>query len=237
MPVVTRGRCPVCRKRSVFRANGQPLRAKLRCSNCDSIPRERAFAWALDTFAPNWRDLVLHECSPAPSREVSARMQRECRRYVGTQYWPDRTPGEVREDGRCENLEALTFEDGSIDLHCHLDVMEHVNRPDLCFSEMQRTLRPGGMMIFTTPVYEGKVVTERRAEYTPDGIRYLAEAEYHGNPISDQGALVTFHYGSDLPEWISRWAPDCSVNMTVLNDPHTGVLGKFREVFVVTRMM
>ena len=30
--------------------------------------------------------------------------------------------------------------------------------------------------------------------------------EYHGNPVSDKGALVTFHYGYDLPELIREWS-------------------------------
>lgn len=137
---------------------------------------------------------------------------------------------------RVENLEAMSFADDSIDLHVHLDVLEHVNQPTACFEEMARTLKPGGMMIFTTPVYEGKLATERRAAYGPNGEVYLlAEAEYHGNPISDKGALVTFHYGADFADLILMWAPNCGVNMITLNDASLGVLGKFREVFVVTK--
>lgn len=178
--------------------------------------------------------MALHECSPA-DRSISARMRRECPGYIGTQYFPGIASGTMHQGYRCENLEALTFADESLDLHCHLDVLEHVNDPALCFAEMQRTLKVGGKMIFTTPVYEGKLHTERRAHYGPNGVQHFAEPEYHGNPISNEGALVTFHYGSDFADLILAWAPKCSVNMITLNDPHLGVLGKFREVFVVTR--
>ena len=48
--------------------------------------------------------------------------------------------------------------------------------------------------LFTVPTYKGKITSERRALYRDDGsVDFLAEAEYHGNPISDAGSLVTFH--------------------------------------------
>ncbi len=228
------GRCPVCDRETVYASQTDWLRDGLLCRHCHSIPRERAFAWALETMCAGWRDMKVHECSPA-DRSISARMQRDCANYIGTQFFPGITPGTIHNGYRCENLEALTFADETLDLHCHLDVLEHVNDPGKCFAEMQRTLRVGGRMLFTTPVYEGKLATERRAHYGPDGIQYFAEPEYHGNPISDSGSLVTFHYGSDFADLILAWAPRCSVNMITLNDPYLGVLGKFREVFIVTK--
>lgn len=66
---------------------------------------------------------------------------------------------------RPEDMKALTFKDSSIDVNCHLDVLEHVNRPDKCFQETSRTLAPNGMTVFTTPIYETIVSTERKAVY------------------------------------------------------------------------
>lgn len=228
------GQCPVCGRTTTYRSKDDWYRDSLRCWHCKSIPRERAFTWALDTFCPDWRRQVIHESSPA-KRLVSTRLQQGCAGYIGSQYFPDVPPGTMQGGFRCENLERLSFADGTIDIHCHLDVLEHVNQPSACFAEMARTLRVGGRMVFTTPVYEGKVQTERRAEYRPEEVVHFAEPEYHGNPIDTSGALVTFHYGSDLPDLILSWAPGCSVNMITLNDPWLGVLGKFREVFVVTK--
>ncbi len=229
------GHCPICDNATTYSSENDWLRDHLLCQHCGSIPRERAFAWCLTTFCPGWQGLVVHESSPA-DRTISARMRRECPAYIGSQFYPDVPPGQHRNGYRSENLEALTFEDGSIDLHCHLDVLEHVNFPDRCFAEMERTLRIGGRMLFTTPIYEGKLKSERRALRGPGIVEHFAPPEYHGNPIDDQGSLVTFHYGSDLADLILAWAPKCGVNMITLNDPHLGVLGKFREVFVVTRL-
>jgi len=53
---------------------------------------------------------------------------------------------------RCENLEALTFANESIDLHITQDVMEHVFHPSKVFKEIARTLKLGGAHIFTVPI-------------------------------------------------------------------------------------
>ncbi|MDA7422540.1 class I SAM-dependent methyltransferase [Tritonibacter multivorans] len=189
----------------------------------------------MNTFVPDWRSKVLHECSPA-DRSISSVMRREAANYVGTQYWPDRKAGQFYDGYRCENLEQLTFEDETIDLHVHLDVLEHVNSPKACFEEMERTLRPGGKIIFTTPVAIDKAKTERRALYTESGVQHLFEPEYHGNPISDQGALVTFHYGADLSDLILAWAPSCAVTMVTPHRHDIGIRGDHREVFLVEKV-
>lgn len=229
------GHCPACNRPAEFVSESHWLRDNLKCTECGSIPRERAFAACLEQFAPEWRTLALHECSPA-DRSISARIRRDCAGYVGSQYYPDIPRGQMHGGYRSENLEQMTFADASLDLHCHLDVLEHVNHPEHCFADMARTLRPGGKMIFTTPYYPDKAETERRAAYGENGETYLLfEAEYHGNPISDEGALVTFHYGRNFADLILLWAPGCTVEMITLTDPARGLLGAYREVFVVTK--
>ena len=227
------GICPICEYKTQFRAETPWYRDYLFCSQCHSIPRERAFAYCLKTFIPNWRAMVLHECSPE-DRGSSARMRREAKQYIGSHFFADVPRGQMHKGYRSENLEALTFDDNSIDIHCHLDVLEHVNRPDLCFAEMHRTLRPGGHIIFTTPIIAGKLKTERKAKIDENGVTFFGDPEYHGNPIDADGSPVTFHYGSDLADLILSWMPGASVRMITLNDQGIGVLGAYREVFVVT---
>jgi hypothetical protein len=56
------------------------------------------------------------------------------------------------------------------------------------------------------PIYKDLPQTKQRATLGLDGqIRHLTEPEYHGNPISGDGSLVTFHYGYDLPDLITEW--------------------------------
>lgn len=189
----------------------------------------------MDTHCDGWQSKVVHESSPA-DRHVSNRMRDLCSDYIGTQFFPGVPAGQQHEGFRCENLEGMSFADNSIDLHCHLDVLEHVNQPNLCFSEMERTLKPGGKMVFTTPIYEGMLATERKGYYDEQyQVHFLGEPEYHGNPIDEKGAPVTFHYGQDFADMILLWTKNCSVQEITLNDRRLGVLGKFREVFVVTK--
>lgn len=228
------GYCPACQQQTEFTSVSDWMRDNLKCRHCGSIPRERAFAHCLDQHVPQWRNLVVHECSPA-DRAISARLRRECPGYIGSQFFDSVPRGQMQDGYRSENLEALTFADGSIDLHCHLDVLEHVNHADRCFAEMARTLKPGGKILFTVPYYPEKPATERRAAYGPKGEKYLLfPAEYHGNPISKEGALVTFHYGRDFPDLIQLWIPGCRVEMITLTDPKIGVIGAFRDVFIVS---
>lgn len=230
-----KGTCPICDSSAGFESQDGWFRDHLRCRGCGSIPRERAFTWALDQFCPDWRSLKIHESSPA-DRAVSQRLAHECKNYVSSQYFPDVPRGKTRNGHRSEDLQALSFGDESLDLHLHLDVMEHVNRPDLCLQETARTLRPGGMAIFTTPVYKALAATQRRAIYFEDGVEHLAEPEYHGNPISGDGALVTFHFGQDFTDLMRQWEPRLSVLRLLPDNPLIGVVGEFRDVFVLCRV-
>jgi SAM-dependent methyltransferase len=229
------GTCPICGSSKGFESKDGWFRDHLHCRGCGSIPRERIFTWALETFQPDWRSKQIHECSPS-NRSVSARLAQDCAGYIGSQFFADVPRGKTKGKMRSEDLEALTFADQSLDLHVHLDVMEHVNRPDRAVQEMYRTLRPGGLAIFTTPVYPDLAATDRRAIYFKDGVEHLAQPEYHGNPIDSSGALVTFHFGRNFSALIRAWQPNFAVTHLVPEDPSMGAVGEFRDVFVLRRM-
>jgi SAM-dependent methyltransferase len=176
----------------------------------------------------------MHEGSPGP-RKVSQRLQEECPNYIGSHFYSDVPRGEMKDGFRSEDMEAMTFKDNSIDIHCHLDVLEHVNRPNKCFQEIARTLTPTGVSVFTTPIYKNLVASTRKAIYFEDGVENLDTPEHHGNPIDANGSLVTFHYGQNLSDLIRAWAPQLSVLRLDMNDPQLGIMGEFRDVWVVTK--
>jgi SAM-dependent methyltransferase len=227
------GTCPICAGAVRFTATGHWYRDQLFCSGCGSIPRERALALVLERRFPGWRGLAIHESSPA-ARGISAKLAREAPGYVATQFFPGEPSGATVQGFRNETLEALTFADGTFDLTVTLDVMEHVNQPDVVLREVRRTLRPGGAYLFTVPTYKGKVASERRAHYKPDGsVEHMAEPEYHGNPVSDAGSLVTFHYGYDFAELIHAWS-GLDVEVVRFHNPTHGIIGDFTEVYVAS---
>jgi SAM-dependent methyltransferase len=229
------GFCPVCEKTVQFRARYSWFRGQLRCSECNSNPRERAFAVVLNKELPNWRDLAIHESSPGPAG-VSRKLKLECPNYIGTQFFGDQPFGATVKGWRNENLEKQTFEDDRFDLVVSLDVMEHVFHPDRAYKEIYRTLKPGGLYIHTFPIY--KAQTEaliRKASIDDEGnIEFLSKPEYHGNPVSADGALVTFEYGYDITKNIAEWAP-FSVFVVRFCDPFRAILGEMTEVIVCAK--
>jgi SAM-dependent methyltransferase len=162
------GYCSTCGQDVTFIARDSWLRDHYRCSNCGSIPRERALMQAVETYFPNWRTLVVHESSPA-NRAANMRLSQECSQYIPSQFFSDRERGSITGRLRCENLEALTFADESIDLHVTQDVLEHVFHPSKVFSEIARTLKPGGAHIFTVPIVNKHKPSALRARVDDDG--------------------------------------------------------------------
>jgi len=232
--LVSSGVCPICEQDVLFVADNPWLRDHFLCNECHSIPRERGLMHAVKTLYPNWRDLKIHESSPG-ARGASVRFARECTNYIGSQFWPDRVPGETYDGVRCENLEALTFEDDSIDLHISQDVAEHLFHPSRAFKEIARTLRPGGAHIFSVPLVRKSEPSRLRAAVDQKGtIEHLYPPEYHGNPVSEEGALVTVDWGYDICAHIFQ---SCGLftQMFVLDDLSKGIRAEYIEILVTMK--
>jgi SAM-dependent methyltransferase len=223
------GYCAVCGAPSHFTALDPWLRDHYRCDRCGSIPRERALLTVLERQFPDWRGLGIHESSPGlPS---SDRLARLCVSYVPTHFFPGVPLGATERGIRCEDLSRQTFPDESFDLVVTQDVMEHVLEPERAFSEIARTLKPGGAHLFTTPIYPDLAISEPRARSRDGAIEYLAEPEYHGNPIDDAGSLVTMHWGQDIGTIIAR-SSGLLTTIQVLVDRSLGIDGSFLEVLI-----
>lgn len=228
------GYCPICEKEAHFRAKYDWYRDHLLCSGCGSIPRERALAIILMRHYPQWRNLVIHESSPA-ERGLSSKLRAECANYKPSQFFRNEPAGETVNGFRNENLENQTLPDESCDIVISQDVMEHVNDPEAVLKEVARTLRSGGAYIFTTPTYKERVESVRRARYLPNGdVEHLASPEYHGNPIDNAGSLVTFHYGYDFAELAHKWS-SLGVEVARFSDQYHGIIGEFTEVYMLTK--
>jgi len=223
------GFCPVCYAPSRFTARDAWLRDHYRCDRCGSIPRERALMTVLERSFPQWRELSIHESSPGlPS---SGRLSRECRSYEATHFFPGAPLGAVEQGFRNEDLTRQTFDDESFDLVITQDLMEHVLDPEAAFREIARTLRPGGAHLFTTPVVPELATSERRARERDGAIEYLADPEYHSNPIDEAGSLVTIHWGQDIGAIVTR-SSGLLTTVHVLRDRGLGIDGSFLEVLV-----
>lgn len=227
------GHCPTCGGEVDFVAQHSWFRDHFLCTNCGSIPRERALMAVIDQFLPQWREAVIHESSPA-GRGASVRLAEGCSQYIPSQYFPDQPSGSYVQGMRCENLEALSFADESIDLHVSQDVVEHLFHPGQAFREIARTLKPGGMHIFTVPLVNKERPSRRRARLENDRIVHLEPEQYHGNPVGDGRALVTVDWGFDICRHIHA-ACGLYSHLIQIDDLHRGIRAEYIEVLVTVK--
>jgi SAM-dependent methyltransferase len=199
------GYCCCCESQVVFTATTSWLRDNYLCGTCGCIPRERALMHCIETLFPDWQTYAIYEPAPIP-RGASLRLQQKARSYVTSQCDPAFALGALHPDGFLnQDLENLTFADGTFDLVVTQDVCEHIFHPERAFAEIARVLKKGGTHAFTVPLINKQSPTAVMAQKNADGsVALLAPAEYHGNPISDQGSLVTRHWGYDISDFIFR---------------------------------
>ncbi len=234
-PDSTKTVCPVCSREDTYVAYGAWLRDQLVCQRCHggSVPRERAMALALQMYIPDWRELRVLECSPAP-RAISWVIGKECRQYTPMNYFPAEPLGRVVGGVRNETLEDLSFPDESFDAFLALDVMEHIPHPEMAVREISRVLTDQGTAILTFPIRKGQTVpVQPRAQMRPDGsVEHLTEPEWHGDPFSDAGSLVFTDFGYDVHVWLGQMS-DRNVHVIRFADQTNGILGEYTDVCVL----
>ncbi len=121
-----------------------------------------------------------------------------------------------------EDMQALSIRDGSMNLVCHLDVLEHVPDHRKALAECARVLAPGGRLLFTCPFYEfDSHITRAVVEHGQ--VRHLLPPGYHGNPLSAQGSLVFTQFGSPLLGEI-RAAGFREARIGVFYEPFQGIV-------------
>ncbi len=230
-----KGFCYACGEKTTFIAKNDWWRDFYVCQKCGSIPRERALMFCVERAFPNWRDLEIRRVSPV-ERGTSLRLAREAKGYMASQYFPDVKLGEIHRGYRNEDLEQLTFEDASLDLHVTQDVFEHVFDPAKAFREIARTLKPGGAHIFTTPLVNKASPTQWCARRGPDGSieQLLFPPEYHGNPVSKKGSLVTVHWGFDINSFIFS-ACGLFTEMVYIDALDLGIRAEYIEVLITRK--
>ena len=195
------GFCPCCEHETIFLSREYWLRDFYACIRCGSIPRQRALMKVLKEVRPNWRELHIHESSPAGV--LLHKFKNECKNYTTSYFYEEKELGCPLGGDNCtnQNLEDLKFEDDIFDVFITQDVLEHVHHPKKVFSEIKRCLKSDGIHVFTVPLYPF-LETRARVKIENTNISYLYPPIYHGNPISDKGSLVTYDWGHDIAKVI-----------------------------------
>lgn len=236
-----RATCPICEKTLNFNAPDEywSPRDRLESVGCPfnrCVTRERALARVLfDLYSrKEVTQLSIHECSPV-LRGISLWVKKNCPDYLTTGFFPGEVVGQIIHGTRNENLEAQTFADEIFDLVFHLYVLEHLFNPFQALKEIARTLKPNGVCLFTVPVERGRLDSEQVAFQQDGKLTIVGEPEYHGNPQRpDDGALVTWRYGEDLPLQIYRRA-GLDVEHRRFQCESSAVMGYMDDVYILRK--
>ena len=226
-----KGYCPCCDRKVTFTAYNSWLRDYFLCSNCGSIPRERALMLIIEKYYPNWRDLHIHESSPS-NRGASLKLIKGAENYIASQYNPHKPFGTLIENYINQDLENQTFNDETFDLVITQDVMEHLYEPDKAFAEIARTLKRGGSHIFTVPIINRHKPSEVWAiKGENNSPFFLITPEWHGNPVDSKGSPVTMHWGFDIVSFIKEKS-GLETTIEYLDNLDYGIRAELIEVFI-----
>jgi SAM-dependent methyltransferase len=192
--------------------------------------------YCIEKFYPNWKQLHIHESSPA-KRGASLKLQKMCQNYVGTHYFPNFPLGQTHSTGwRNEDLENLTFGNETFDLMITQDVMEHIFNPARAFSEIARTLKKGGAHIFTVPIVNKEKPSKINAKKDEHGnVLILGTPEYHGNPVDNQGSLVTMYWGYNICDFILKHS-GLYTTIVYIDNLFLGIRAEYIEVLISRKL-
>ncbi|MCY9872551.1 class I SAM-dependent methyltransferase [Vibrio barjaei] len=227
----SKGYCHCCCTVSDFSSTDVWLRDHFVCHNCGSSPRERNFVRTLDELIPAWKNKIIHESSPSVSGGSFSTLDN----YSASYFLPERSLGEIISPScTVQNLEKLTFEDDSFDLFFTQDVMEHVFNPQRAFNEILRVIKPGGWHIFSTLRHVTQRCSKQRAKLVGGSVIHIKEPIYHGNPVDDKGALVTYDWGRDFEKLVYKWT-GCELKTFNKSDSSRGIAGAMFETFAMQK--
>lgn len=207
------GYCRVCEREVEFLVDRQcgatedqgiwlpNWRERLVCPHCGLNNRQRMMAFAARNAVRSYRDrlpdvYLMEQVTSIFHWMTTSVPQAQC---TGSEYLgEDVPPGKIIKGIRHEDVERLSFAEGSFDLIISNDVLEHVVNPRKALEESFRVLRPRGELLMTVPFHLGKEQGERRAELVNGKLEHLLPPVYHGNPVSDDGSLVFTDFGWDF---------------------------------------
>jgi len=186
--------CPLCSGRLLVRISFNEL--GVRCLSCAASTITLSMVSALGFVRPGFRQDKTYELSSRGP--LFNYLRREIEQLSVSEYFDDLQPGEFRNGVQCQDVQRLTYPEAHFDLVTSSEVFEHVADDRKGFSEIRRVLRPGGAFIFTVPIEDADVTTER-AELRENRIEHLLPPTFHDDHIRGRGAVLVFRdYGRDI---------------------------------------
>ena len=186
--------CPFCGPTVILRLNAEP--AGVRCVRCAaSIVHLSIGAVLRDCGLDLSRMAVCELSSNGPFVDF---LRRRARDVSLSEYSDSVPPGTSVNGVRCEDVQRLTYEDGSFDLVTHTEVLEHVPDDEAAFLELRRVMKINGTMLFTVPLSASSATVQRAAGVGEKMVHFL-EPVYHTDPWQRGiGILAYRDYGLDI---------------------------------------
>jgi SAM-dependent methyltransferase len=212
-PFILAGHCGVCKRDANFSVTFEHSggrdepnwREHLNCEWCTLNNRMRAAVQMAEKLIgpkPNASVYITEQITP-----LYDFFKKTYPQTIGSEFLNDSTlPGKLNKKGvRFEDLTRLSFDDSIFDAILSFDVLEHIPEYKLAISEVHRSLKPGGVFLWSAPFdYGFPQDTLIRASMGVDGnIAHHLPPEYHGDPLSD-GVLCFQHFGFDVIDDMRR---------------------------------
>ena len=169
--------CPVCdAKRIIVRLRHNEI--AVRCLTCRATAVTMSMVAALRHKVPDLSSKKIYELS---SRGPLVNfLKKNCEELTCSEYFDGVEPGEYHNGILCQDVQKLTFPDNNFDICTSTEVFEHVPNDLTGFSEIRRVLRPGGLFVFTVPLFHSPTTIERARLDQHQRIEHLHPAQFHG---------------------------------------------------------
>ena len=143
--------------------------------------------------------------------------------FIGSEYLPADSDQPKVPHARYEDVQALSFEDGSLDCYVSCEILEHVPSIPAALREAARALRRGGLFLATFPFLQLQQELVVKAVLENGSIRHLAAPEYHANSVDQRSSLVF-----SIPAWdivdMANAAGFAAVDMVAMSSRKFGIV-------------
>jgi len=188
--------CPVCDAHRIILRLRQNV-ISVRCLSCRATAVTMSLVSILRRLMPDLTSLDVYELS---SRGPLVNfLGNTCRTLTCSEYYEGVKPGEYKNGVLCQDVQMLTFPDNSFDICTSTEVFEHVPDDLAGFSQVMRVLRPGGLFLFTVPLFPSPTTIERARLHEGRKIEHLLSPQYHRDPVRGYKRILVYRdYGRDI---------------------------------------
>jgi len=211
------------------------LREKISCQHCHMNNRQRLIAYLAAGLINKYqfKDVYLTEYITPIYSWIKKKFPNSA--IEGSEYLSgDLNSGNIVNGVMHQDIMATSFGDDSFDLIISNDIFEHVPDPLMAFKECLRILRTGGYLIATIPFNKDLEKSIQRAKLFEGQIVNILPAQFHNNPVSEDGALVFYDYGWDLID-LMKSAGFSNVKIDVYSDDIFGHFGEPISIFIASK--